>query len=93
MVSARYFVNQDIACFSAADDIIIITENADGEEYILVANTIHTVLDDWENECEYVPANDAPVHFSMMHGMILSHEYRTFEMLMDYFLLLRHEDC
>ena len=92
MLSCRYDYF-DISCLSIKDDVIIITENVDGEKYILVANTIYTILDDWEGECEYVPENDAPVYFSMECGIIISSEYNTFEKLMGYFLMLRHDDC
>lgn len=48
--------------------ITIVTENADGELYTIIAKHISDLIRDWHGVCNFVPANDAPVHFAAHNG-------------------------
>lgn len=45
-------------------DLIIVTENASNEIYIIRSKYIQDLLDDWQGECKFVPENDARVFFA-----------------------------
>ena len=49
-------------------DTVIVTENIDGEMYIIQSKYIQDILDDWKGNCEFVPANDARVFFASWNG-------------------------
>lgn len=53
-------------------NICIVTENVEGHVYVLEADNIKELLDDWNNSCKYVPANDAKVYFATCNGKVLS---------------------
>ena len=66
---------------------VIVTENIDGEMYIIQSKYIQDILDDWKGNCEFVPANDARVFFASWNGKPISpYEYTDFESLMQYLL-------
>ena len=52
-------------------DTVIVTENIDGEMYIIQSKYIQDILDDWKGNCEFVPANDARVFFASWNGNLL----------------------
>ena len=61
---------------------VIVTENADGELYTITAEYFRDILDDWNGDCNFVPANDARVFFAAWNGKPLNpHEYQDFESL------------
>lgn len=67
-------------------DIVIITENADGEIYVLTSKYIQDILDDWNGDCNTVPANDAPVYFAAWNGKPINpYHYKDFESLLRLF--------
>lgn len=75
--------DNDILFFS--DDTIIVTENTDGEVYLIRARYIQDVIDDWEDECNFVPANDAKVFFASWNNQPINpHLYTDFESLLKY---------
>ena len=67
------------------NDTIIVTENTDGEVYLIRARYIQDVIDDWEVECNFVPANDAKVFFASWNNQPINpHLYTDFESLLKY---------
>ena len=70
-------------------DTVIVTENIDGEMYIIQSKYIQDILDDWKGNCEFVPANDARVFFASWNGQPISpYEYKDFESLIQYLIEL-----
>ena len=64
---------------------VIVTENVNGEMYLIKAMNFHDILDDWEGECEFVPANDARVFFASCNGRPVDpYSYTDFESLLIY---------
>jgi hypothetical protein len=53
--------------------INILTETADGELYVLEADSAKELLEDWNNECDYVPGNDAKIYFASYNGNVMNH--------------------
>lgn len=53
-------------------NICIVTENTDGYIYMLEADNVKELLDDWNDSCKYVPANDAKVYFATCNGKVLN---------------------
>ena len=67
------------------DDLIILTENANGELYLIKSKYIKDVIDDWNGGCDYVPANDARVFFAAWNGEPISpYEHPDFWTLIEY---------
>lgn len=66
-------------------DTTILTENADGEMYLIRAKYLQDIIDDWNNRCDFVPANDAKVFFAAYNGKPINpYEYTDFESLLRY---------
>ena len=66
-------------------DTVIITENANGDIYIIKSKYIQDILDDWNGNCNFVPTNDARVFFASWNGEPISpYEYKDFESLIKY---------
>ena len=66
-------------------DLAIVTENADGEMYLIQSKYIQDVIDDWENKRSFVPSNDARVFFASWNEKPISpYEYTDFESLITY---------
>lgn len=64
------------------DEPVIVTENAEGEMYLIHSKYIQDILDDWTGDCNFVPANDARVFFASWNGKPISpYEYTDFESL------------
>lgn len=58
----------------------IVTQNAEGQLYIITEKYIQDIIDDWEGECNFVPENDAKVFFfSWNNNPINPHNYTDFE--------------
>ena len=71
------------------DDTVIVTENTDGEMYIIQSKYILDILDDWKGDCKFVPANDARVFFASWNGKPISpYNYTDFKSLMQYLIEL-----
>lgn len=76
-------MNQDVLINFCGNGTVIITENTDGEIYMITANHIQEILDDWKGECNFVPANDARVFFAAWNGQPLNpYGYSNFESLL-----------
>lgn len=74
-----------ITTMNLGDDTIIITENADGELYVIKTKYIMDLVNDWNEKCYVVPANDARVFFASWNGKPINpYEYTDFESLMVY---------
>ena len=64
--------------------INILTENASGEMYMLEADSLEELLDDWNGECAYVPSNDEAVYFAVYDGEPINPDmYTNFESLLN----------
>ena len=67
------------------DEIVIVTENAEGEMYLIHSKYIQDILDDWTGDCNFVPANDARVYFAGVNGVAINpYEYQDFESLLQF---------
>lgn len=66
-------------------DTVIITENVNGDMYVIKSKYIQDILDDWNGNCDFVPANDTRVFFASWNGEPISpYEYKDFESLIRY---------
>ena len=64
------------------DNLMIVTENIDGEKYAIFSDRITTLLEDWNNECEFVPDNNAKVYFAIYNEKVINpYSYSDFESL------------
>ena len=64
------------------DNLMIVTENIDGEKYAIFSDRITALLEDWNDECEFVPDNDAKVYFASYNEKIINpYSYSDFESL------------
>ncbi len=52
--------------------LTVVTEDADGRVYTIIATHISDILGDYHGKCDFVPGNDAPVHFAVYKGDILT---------------------
>lgn len=69
--------------------LTIVTEDNEGDVYVINASTIKEVLDDWNGERAFVPNDDARVFFVEYAGKPVSpYEYGNFGSLMAYFVWL-----
>lgn len=74
------------------DETVIVTEDATGDKYLLKAEYIQDILDDWNGKCESVPSNDARVFFASWNGKPISpYEYTDFESLIHYLRKLQNK--
>ena len=48
--------------------IFILTENANSELYSIEVNDYNEIVNDWYDDCNFVPANDAKVYFASYNG-------------------------
>lgn len=44
--------------------ICILTENVEGELYFIETDDCNDIVNDWNGDCKFVPANDAKVYFA-----------------------------
>ena len=69
----------DLKTVMLGSDTVVVTENADGDPYLIQAKYLQGVVDDWNGECNFVPANDAKVLFAMYNGHpIKPYDYTDF---------------
>lgn len=54
--------------FMGEHKIAILTENVDGVQYLLTADTVTELVEDWNGDCTYVPSNDTPVEGLWLSG-------------------------
>lgn len=65
--------------------IVILTQNAAGELYIIVSDDYNEIVNDWNGECCYVPENDARVFFASYNGTPINpYLYSDFVSCMQY---------
>ena len=62
----------------AKGEVIIVTETVDGAKYMISADSIREIYDDWYGDCNSVPENDAPVYFAMCDGERIDTDDSTF---------------
>lgn len=65
--------------------INILTHNADGHIYMLEADNIEELLEDWYGNCWCVPENDAAVYFASLNSERIDINYSgvNFESVLD----------
>ena len=67
------------------NQLVIVTENVDGKIYAIKANSIEELLNDWNNNCDFVPENDARVFFIIYNGEPINpYSYSNFESAINY---------
>ena len=54
----------DLKTIVLGSDTVIVTENANGDPYLIQAKYLQDIVDDWNGECNFVPSNDAKVFFA-----------------------------
>lgn len=65
--------------------LAIVTEDIEGQTYLIQAQDVQDIINDWNLECIYVPQNDARVFFASWNGIPISpYEYTYFESLLIY---------
>lgn len=75
----------DISTFFMGNDTVIVTENVNGDMYVIKAKCVQDIIDDWNNDCSFVPHNDARVYFACWNGKPISpYEYTDFVSLIAY---------
>ncbi len=73
----------DVSTMMFGSDTVIVTENVDGELYIIKSKYINDIVDDWKGDCNFVPANDARVFFAAWNGRVINpYDYKDFESLL-----------
>lgn len=78
-------MNDTIQTVFLADGMTVLTENVDGKLYLIEAKSFREILDDWNGECRFVPANDARVFFaSYNEEPVNPYCYTDFESLLRY---------
>lgn len=78
-------VNTEISTTFLGDGTAIVTQNVDGELYVITAEYFNDILEDMKNKRCFVPADDAPVFFAAWHGKPLNpHCYHDFLSLLEY---------
>ena len=74
-----------LCCHSCESGIFIVTENVDGEVYILESFDLQEIIEDWKGDCNFVPANDAKVFFASYFGKPINpYMYTDFQSLLRY---------
>ena len=74
-----------IQCQFLKKRIQILIENVDGNLYMLEADDYNELVNDWNGDCEYVPANDAKVFFASYNGQPINpYMYTDFQSLLRY---------
>lgn len=72
---------------------VILTMDAIGHTRMITSKKLSDIWDDWNNDAEMCPANDAPVFFLIVNGvMVFGNNGSTFESTMMYIkkLLKKH---
>lgn len=74
-----------IQCQFLKKKIQILTENVNGEMYMLEADDYNEIVNDWMGDCDHVPANDAKVFFASYDGQPINpYMYTDFQSLLRY---------
>ena len=74
----------DLKTIVLGSDTVIVTENANGDPYLIQANYLQDIDDDWNGECNFVPSNDAKVFFDLFYGCPINpYDYTDFESLLN----------
>lgn len=74
----------DLKTIVLGSDTVIVTENANGDPYLIQAKYLQDIVDDWNGECNFVPSNDAKVFFAMYNGCPINpYDYTDFESLLN----------
>ena len=77
-------MNEDVFVHLCSSDTVIVTENTDGELYVITSKYIQDIFDDWANDCDFVPANDARVFFAAWNEKPINpYLYSNFESLLN----------
>ena len=64
--------------------IFILTENAEGELYTIETDDYNDIINDWNGDCKFVPANDAKVYFASHNGVPVNpYLYNDFSSLIE----------
>lgn len=67
------------------ENTVIVTENTDGEIYLIESKYIQDIVDDWKGDCNFVPSNDAKVFFASWNNEPINpYSYTDFESLIRY---------
>lgn len=78
-------MNDTIQTIFLTDGLTILTENVDNKLYLIEVKSFRDILDDWNGECRFVPANDARVFFtSYNREPVNPYCYTDFESLLEY---------
>ena len=65
--------------------IFILTENAEGELYTIETDDYNEIVNDWNGDCKFIPANDAKVYFASYDGVPVNpYMYSDFVSLVTY---------
>ena len=65
------------------NETVIVTENVDGAMYLIKSKYIRDIVNDWKNDCNFCPANDAKVFYASYNGKPINpYLYTDFESLM-----------
>lgn len=73
--------------------IYVVTENADGVLYTIETDVFNEIVNDWNGNCECVPANDAKVYFASYNGTPINpYLYNDFITCMQYIRTLVIKD-
>lgn len=76
-------MSENVAVNFCGYGTVIVTENTDGEIYMITAKYIQDILDDWNGDCNFVPTNDARVFFAAWNGKPLNpYDYSNFESIL-----------
>ena len=71
-ITCRFFTEESfqdaLTFFSNDNSIVMLTENAAGEQYLLAAGSAKALMDEWNGDCDGLPENDAPVHRLWVSG-------------------------
>lgn len=74
---------QDITVSPGGNGTVIVTENADGEIYMITSKYIQDIVDDRMGDRNFVPADNARVFFAAWNGKSLNpYDYSDFESLL-----------
>ena len=73
---------------AVCDDLYIVTENSTGVIYSICCKYALDLVNDWNDGCNFCPANDARVFFACWNGEPLNpHKYTDFQSLMENVLI------
>lgn len=78
-------VNTSISTTFLGNGTVIVTRNEWGELYVITAEYFQDILDDWNGDCNFIPANNAPVFFAAWNSKPINpYCYHDFLSLLEY---------